>query len=183
MMNAFQQGARREIDNSSIVVTNSLQRAVTQKAQPKQYINRMSVAISNAGDTLTRSSTSESDKKHKNPKNLASGIGYGGMAFATGLFRGLTGIVYEPYKGARKKGVKGFGVGIGKGLVGVVAKPVGGTVGLVGCTVQGAVSTPSTIKKAVTKKKDGTTGEEIDEGGPAADYAEEEKSEMAFAAD
>ena len=95
----------------------------------------MSVAISNAGDTLTRSSTSESDKKHKNPKNLASGIGYGGMAFATGLFRGLTGIVYEPYKGARKKGVKGFGVGIGKGLVGVVAKPVGGTVGLVGCTV------------------------------------------------
>ena len=57
------------------------------------------------------------------------------MAFANGLFRGLTGIVYEPYKGARKKGLKGFGVGMGKGLVGIVAKPVGGTVGLVGCTV------------------------------------------------
>ena len=49
------------------------------------------------------------DKKHKNPKNLASGIGYGGVAFAKGLFRGLTGIVYEPYKGAKKKGIKGFG--------------------------------------------------------------------------
>ena len=149
----------------------------------------MSVAISNAGDTLTGSTSSDSDKKHKNPKNLASGVGYGGMAFAKGLFRGITGIVYEPYKGAKKSGVKGFGVGMGKGLVGVVAKPVGGTVGLVGCTVQGAVSTPSTIKKAVTKKKDGTTGEEIDEGGAAAENAEEENkeaaydaSEMAFAA-
>ena len=145
----------------------------------------MSVAISNAGNTLTGQSSSENEKKHKNPKNIASGIGYGGMAFAKGLFKGLTGIVYEPYKGAKKKGVKGFGVGMGKGLVGVVAQPVGGTVGLVGCTVQGAVSTPYTIKKAVTKKKDPTTGEDI-EGGPAADYAEEENkqaAEMEFAND
>jgi len=42
---------------------------------------------------------------------------------------------------------------VGKGLIGLVAKPVAGTVGLVGCTVQGAVSTPGTIKRAVTKKK------------------------------
>lgn len=74
---------------------------------------------------------------------------------------------------------------MGKGLVGVVAQPVGGTVGLVGCTVQGAVSTPYTIKRSLTtKKKNGTTGE--DEGGAAADYGEEEKkgeeAEMEFAA-
>ena len=33
-----------------------------------------------------------------------------------------------------------------------MAKPVAGTVGLVGCTVEGTISTPGTIKKAMTKK-------------------------------
>ena len=42
-----------------------------------------------------------------------------------------------------------------------MAKPVAGTVGLVGCTVEGTISTPGTIKKAMTKKsKSGNDFEE-----------------------
>ena len=133
-------------------------------------ITRLSVAISNAPDTLTFSSVSESSKKHKNPKNIVSGIGYGGWAFCKGIVTGIGGLVYEPYKGAKKKGAKGFTVGIGKGMIGLVAKPVAGTVGLVGCTVQGAISTPGTIASSVKKKPKGATG-----GASGPDDSEEEK--------
>ena len=70
-----------------------------------------------------------------------------------GIATGVGGVFYQPYKGAKKNGAKGAAVGVGQGLIGLVAKPVAGTVGFVGCTVQGAVSTPGTIKKAVTKKE------------------------------
>jgi len=79
-------------------------------------------------------------------------MGYGGMAFCKGIFFGITGLVTEPYKGAKKKGAKGAAVGVGKGLIGLVAKPVAGTVGLVGHTVMGTISTPGTIYSAATKK-------------------------------
>lgn len=112
----------------------------------------MACAINNAPDILTFSSTTEESKKHKKPKNMVSGVGYGGLAFAKGIVFGITGLVTQPYKGAKKSGAKGAAVGVGKGLIGLVAKPVAGTVGLVGCTVEGTISTPGTIKKAMTKK-------------------------------
>ena len=60
----------------------------------------MSVAINNAPDILTFSTQSENSKKYKKPKNMVSGLGYGGFAFAKGLFFGITGLVTEPIKGA-----------------------------------------------------------------------------------
>ena len=108
---------------------------------------------------------------------MVSGVGYGGLAFAKGIFFGITGLVTEPYKGARKTGPKGFAAGIGKGLIGVVAKPVAGTVGLVGHTIEGTLSTPGTIKKAMTKKGGigaAAAGHGENEG---SDGEEEKKSE------
>ena len=78
-----------------------------------------------------------------------SGIGYGGLAFGKGIVFGITGLVTEPYKGAKKQGAKGAAVGVGKGLFGLVAKPVVGTAGLVSNTVKGAVSTPGSIKRSI----------------------------------
>lgn len=115
------------------------------------------MAMYNAPNILTGSS-SES-VKHKNPKNFMSGLGYGGYALCKGIFTGVTGLVYEPYKGAKKQGAKGFAVGAGKGLIGLVTKPVGGAVGMVGCTVQGTINTPGTIKRAVTKKGGDESGQ------------------------
>ena len=39
---------------------------------------------------------------------------------------GVSGIVTEPYKGAKKSGLKGGTVGIGKGLAGLIGKPLKG---------------------------------------------------------
>ena len=129
------------------------------------------MALYNAPSYLTGSEVTEEKKHHKNPKNIISGVGYGGYALVKGIATGIAGIVYEPYKGARKKGAKGAAVGVGKGLIGLVAKPVAGTVGLVGCTVQGAVNTPGTIKRAATKKGGNTE----EDGEAAAEFVEEEE--------
>ena len=96
--------------------------------------------------------------KTKNPQNIASGLGYGGLALAKGVFNGITGIVYEPYKGTKSEGVKGTFKGIGRGLLGVVAKPTGGVVGFVGCTVQGTINTPGSIAKAANKNNKKNSG-------------------------
>mmetsp|Transcript_15116 Transcript_15116/g.19116 ORF Transcript_15116/g.19116 Transcript_15116/m.19116 type:complete len:268 (+) Transcript_15116:374-1177(+) len=176
LLEAFQWGAQRNKANDQMVKQSSRDATEEQKKRPitkRSGINRMSVAISNAPAYMTGSSVSESSKQHKNPKNIVSGIGYGGYAFVKGIASGIGGIFYEPYKGAKKKGAKGAAVGVGKGLIGLVAKPVAGTVGLVGCTVQGAVSTPGTIKRAVTKKG----GKKGEQDGDSSD--EEHKTDGA----
>lgn len=54
----------------------------------------MSVAISNVPEYMTGSQVSESSKQHKNPKNIVSGLGYGGYAFVKGIASGIGGLVY-----------------------------------------------------------------------------------------
>lgn len=51
---------------------------------------------------------------------MAEGVGYGLKEFGQGLFKGLSGVVLQPIKGAKKEGLKGFGKGLGKGLLGFV---------------------------------------------------------------
>ena len=148
MLNAFTKGAEAGRDVSTMTLgASKLKAQEEQKKQPLQKrsgINRMSMAIYNVTDSK------DSKTKAKNPKNVVSGLGYGTVALAKGVVFGITGLVTKPYYGAKEGGAKGAAAGVGKGLVGLVAKPVGGTIGLVGCTVQGAVSTPGTIAKAVT---------------------------------
>eukprot|EP01156_Anaeramoeba_ignava_P002311 Anaeramoba_ignava/a218061_314.p1 GENE.a218061_314~~a218061_314.p1 ORF type:complete len:527 (+),score=169.74 a218061_314:330-1910(+) len=66
------------------------------------------------------------DKLKNKPKHAGDGVVKGGKAFAKSLWSGVSGIVTQPIKGAKKEGVKGFFKGAGKGLVGVVSKPVVG---------------------------------------------------------
>lgn len=167
MSKAFLDGSsKRHMDSKNelaILKQSQINVEAEQKENPigkRTGINRMSMALTNLG------SSTEDKATHKNPKNVISGLGYGGAAFAKGIFYGITGLVTEPYKGAKKKGAKGLMTGVGKGFVGLVAKPVGGTVGLVGCTVQGAVNTPGTIKSAVTTK--GKKGGPAEEEGASA---------------
>ncbi|KFY00846.1 hypothetical protein O988_03085 [Pseudogymnoascus sp. VKM F-3808] len=46
-----------------------------------------------------------------------------GKEFAFGWYDGVTGLVTQPWKGARKEGASGFVKGIGKGIGGFVTKP------------------------------------------------------------
>ena len=45
-----------------------------------------------------------------------------------GVSSGVYGVLAEPYKGAKKNGLKGGMKGMGRGIVGLLTKPVGGTI-------------------------------------------------------
>ena len=138
LFEAFQEGSQNLLDNRVTTVIKSSQMKIEeeQKKNPftkRSAINRLSAALSAAPEVLTFSE--KSDHKTKNPKNVVSGLGYGGLALGKGILEGISGILVEPVKGGMKQGAKGVFKGMGRGLIGVVAKPTAGVVGLVGCTV------------------------------------------------
>ena len=57
---------------------------------------------------------------------MVTGIGLGAGSALYGIGHGISGVFYEPYKGARKKGFVGGVVGVGKGLGGLIARPIKG---------------------------------------------------------
>ncbi|KEQ80652.1 UDP-Glycosyltransferase/glycogen phosphorylase, partial [Aureobasidium pullulans EXF-150] len=60
-----------------------------------------------------------------------------GKGLVFGIYDGISGLVTEPIKGARKEGAIGALKGFGKGLGGIYWKPNAGLAGLLGYTVQG----------------------------------------------
>jgi vacuolar protein sorting-associated protein 13A/C len=78
-------------------------------------------AFLSADDQFIASTAKE---QRKEIKHVGDGVARGAKQLGMGLFRGLTGLVTDPLKGAEKGGAKGFFKGVGKGLLGVVAKPV-----------------------------------------------------------
>jgi hypothetical protein len=57
--------------------------------------------------------------------------------FFHGIFHGVTGIIVDPYYGARRGGCRGCVLGLGQGVIGVVAKPVVGVLDAVAHTSEG----------------------------------------------
>jgi len=67
-------------------------------------------------------SLSIASKKIGETKTLKKGV----LGLGKGLVKGVTGVVTDPYKGAKANGFKGFVKGVTSGVVGVVASPVQG---------------------------------------------------------
>lgn len=87
--------------------------------------------------------------RQQQAENVGEGLAYGVRDFGLGLYKGVTGVVLEPIKGAQNEGAIGAIKGIGKGAAGVVLKPVIGAVDLVTRTTEGIKNTASdTAKKA-----------------------------------
>ena len=74
---------------------------------------------------------------NRKQKGFRGGIISGFSNFGSSVLHGVTGVVMNPIKEAKKDGVKGFAKGVGKGVVGLVAKPITGVADLVTSTVQG----------------------------------------------
>ncbi|KAJ5688317.1 hypothetical protein N7536_010936 [Penicillium majusculum] len=70
-------------------------------------------------------------------KDWKSGAVVGGKAFGLGFYNGLTGLVTEPYKGAKDGGALGFCKGAGRGGLGLVSKPGTAMFGLYAYPAQG----------------------------------------------
>ena len=64
-------------------------------------------------------------RKHK-AKNVLEGQEQGFSSLFGGVADGITGVVTQPFKGAKAKGIGGFFKGVGKGITGLVVKPVSG---------------------------------------------------------
>jgi vacuolar protein sorting-associated protein 13A/C len=58
--------------------------------------------------------------KAKKARHAGEGFAMGVKEFGSGLFHGVTGLISQPIKGAKKEGLKGLGKGLGKGLLGFV---------------------------------------------------------------
>jgi hypothetical protein len=55
--------------------------------------------------------------------DFQSGLRTAGKEFALGIADGISGIVRQPFEGAKKGGAAGFFKGVGRGIAGVVVKP------------------------------------------------------------
>lgn len=75
-------------------------------------------------------------KNKKKARGLLQGLGMGAKSLVGGVAKGVTGVVSQPIKGAKKKGIKGFLGGVAKGVGGLVAKPVVGVLDSVSKTAE-----------------------------------------------
>jgi hypothetical protein len=68
---------------------------------------------------------------------FVSGAKAAGKEFGLGWYDGVTGLVTQPWKGARKEGASGLFKGIGKGMAGLVTKPGAALWGVPGYVMKG----------------------------------------------
>jgi hypothetical protein len=63
--------------------------------------------------------------------NFKTGITAAGREFGLGFYDGISGLLTQPFNGAKKRGVKGFLEGIGKGVSGLILKPGAGKIDII----------------------------------------------------
>lgn len=68
---------------------------------------------------------------------IRSGLRAAGAEFTFGVYDGVTGLVLQPYRGARENGALGLVHGIGKGIGGFVLKDLAAIIGPFGYTLKG----------------------------------------------
>ena len=95
----------------------------------------------------------DGDYKHKrkiskhveNPANVAEGVIYGTKAVGEGILLGVSGLVTQPYRGAKLEGAKGFLKGFAKGVIGVAVKPTVGVLDGASNITQGISGTATSL--------------------------------------
>jgi len=102
--------------------------------------SKLTSTLTKIGEKVTFDDDYKRDRainRQNQAKNIGEGIAFGVRDFGIGLYKGVTGVVLEPIKGAKDEGAKGLLKGIGKGLAGVVLKPTIGAIDIVTRTTEG----------------------------------------------
>ena len=86
-------------------------------------------------------------RKDRTEHGLGFNLRAGAKAVGMGFAQGISGVVYQPYIGAKKGGIKGFIKGVAKGVVGVPMKPISGI-------LQGVAKTSQGIKAFADRSSD-----------------------------
>ncbi|MCJ1427781.1 hypothetical protein MMC29_005686, partial [Sticta canariensis] len=68
---------------------------------------------------------------------IKSGLRAAGKEFTFGIYDGVSGLVLQPYNGAKQEGPLGFVQGLGKGFGGFVLKDIAAVIGPIGFTLKG----------------------------------------------
>ncbi|KAF9691833.1 hypothetical protein EKO04_009908 [Ascochyta lentis] len=76
-------------------------------------------------------------RKVENVTDFKSGLTTAAKQFGFGLYDGITGIVTDPYKGAKKEGGVGFVKGVGRGIFSVPFRVMGGAWAVPGYAMKG----------------------------------------------
>ncbi|KAF2006736.1 glycosyltransferase family 1 protein [Amniculicola lignicola CBS 123094] len=69
--------------------------------------------------------------------DMQSGVRTGLKELGLGFYEGISGLVTDPYKGAKKEGAAGFVKGVGRGIAGVPLRVMGGVFALPGYAMKG----------------------------------------------
>jgi hypothetical protein len=75
---------------------------------------------------MRASRLSHPPKKSYFASNVLQGVGVGTGSLLMGVFRGVGGIFYDPYLGAKTNGFRGGCIGMFKGIGGLVGRPIKG---------------------------------------------------------
>jgi hypothetical protein len=82
--------------------------------------------------------------RRAHPPNVWWGIAQGSRELARGLWTGVTGLLTQPWRGARLRGSLGCLTGVAKGLAGLPLKPLGGAFDFLGKTIEGLLRSMGT---------------------------------------
>lgn len=94
-------------------------------------VSKMTGAVGKGLTTLTMDESYITQRRSvQQAEDATDGLMKGVEHLGSGMFKGVTGIVTNPYKEGKKGGASGFMKGVGKGLVGAVVKPTAGVLDL-----------------------------------------------------
>jgi len=99
----------------------------------------MSVGITKGFHNLPRLWNDDTVRPQERVTDLKSGFKAIGREFGFGIYDGVSGLVTQPWQGARRDGATGFFKGVGKGLGGLAAKPGAAVFGIAGHFMKGVV--------------------------------------------
>ena len=85
------------------------------------------------------------NNKATQPTNAVTGLLQGASGLSRGIFRGITGVITDPIRGAQRDGASGLLRGMGKGAIGLFTKPTAGVFDLTTNTLKGIGNTASLI--------------------------------------
>lgn len=95
----------------------------------------------------------QKERARNQPKDVVDGLGNGVKAIVVSLTRGITGVVQEPYQGAKEDGWTGLLTGGLKGVGGLVVKPITGLLDAASHTSQGIVNTADLLDQRKKTKR------------------------------
>jgi hypothetical protein len=109
----------------------------------------LSLAVAQGFHNAPRLYGDQTVRKPTRITGMKSGLKAAGEEFVFGIYDGVTGVVVQPYTGARDRGAIGFIKGVGMGLTGFVLKNLAAIIGPFGYTLKG-------IHKELSKKNQPT---------------------------